>query len=151
MDPLSITTAVVGLLTAVPAVVCTVSDFIDGVMDAPHQAVLILQESKEFEIILSQLQFFLLQRTAKNSARSERILIEQVILTLTGSVLTFSELQQVLDGLKTSKNQTLLDRVKWVQKESQLERIIQRLQNHKASLGCMLNIMNVLVYTTCLG
>lgn len=106
---------------------------------------LVLQESTDFEIILRQLQSFLLRRTPAENIRSGHILVEQVILTLTGSVLTFSELQEVLDGLKTDSKdeQTILDRVKWVRKESQIEKIIQRLQNHKASLGCMLTIMNV--------
>ncbi|KAH6663344.1 hypothetical protein B0J14DRAFT_570400 [Halenospora varia] len=142
MDPLSVTTAVVGLLSVIPPIVRTIKGFIHDVKDAPQQAQIMLQESTDIENILSQLQSFLLHRSPAINERSAHISVEQVILTLTGTVLSFSELQELLDGLTAPVEQGFLNQVKWVRKEKEIGKIVQRLQNHKASLGCMLHIMN---------
>jgi len=142
MDPLSITTAVVGLLKVVPPIALALKGFISAVKDAPHQAQVLLQEATDIESILSQLQTFLLRHNAAVHERSMYIPVEQVILTLTGAVLSFSELQEVLSEIKTSDDQNFFDRARWMRKENNIGKIVQRLQNHKASLACMLHIMN---------
>lgn len=102
MDPLSITTAVVGLLKIVPQIALALKGFIDAVKEAPRQAQVVLQEATDIESILSQLQTFILRHNAAIHERSVYISVDQVILTLTGTVLSFSELEEVLSEIKTS-------------------------------------------------
>lgn len=69
------------------------------------------------------------------------LLVEQVLVTLTGCVLTFSELEDILTELKIDGTMDTLDRINWARKESKIAGIISRLQNHKASLNLMLTIL----------
>jgi hypothetical protein len=146
MDPLSITTAVVGLLKVVPPIAFALKGFISAVKDAPHQAQVVLQEATDIEFIISQLQPFLHHHNAAAHERSMYISVDQVILTLTGAVLSFSELQGLLSEIKTSDDQGFFDRVRWTRKEKDIGDVVVRLQNHKASLACMLHIMNSYVF-----
>ena len=67
--------------------------------------------------------------------------VEQVVTILSGCVLTFSELEKLLDELKIGSFE-VLDCLKWANKERAILALIQRLQNHKASLSLILNTLN---------
>ena len=70
--------------------------------------------------------------------------IDPVIVIVLGCVSTFSELQQLLDGMDLIGTGTMniSARLKWAKNEGQLSTIIQRLQTHKASLSLILTILN---------
>ncbi|KAI4218154.1 MAG: hypothetical protein L6R40_008800, partial [Gallowayella cf. fulva] len=58
-----------------------------------------------------------------------------------GCVLTFSELERVLDDLK-SDDMCIRDCVRWAKQEKAINNLVQKLQNHKASLSLILHVLN---------
>lgn len=68
-------------------------------------------------------------------------MVEHVVTIVSGCVMTFSELEKSLDELRT-ENMRTFDRLKWAKKEADILPFVQRLQNHKASLSLMLNVLN---------
>ena len=63
------------------------------------------------------------------------------MIILSGCVLTFSELEKILDEMKV-EDMVMVDCMKWARKEIAIIGPIQRLQNHKASLSLILNVLN---------
>lgn len=105
------------------------------VRDAPMQAQVVLNEVNEITIILDQVQSFLNGNRAINRDGASIILIEQVIVVLAGCGITFSELETVLNSLKTDGPLDTIDRIKWVRQDSTIAGFVQRLQNHKISMN----------------
>lgn len=140
-DPLSIAAGVVGIITAAAQTSLLLTKFIKSTIEAPHTAQVVLAEVSDIGTILSHLQSFLLGRDSPDTSRTCLLKVEKLVTIVSGCVLTFSELEKLLDGLKTT-NLDVLDRLKWVRKESAIVSLIQRLQDHKASLSLVLNILN---------
>lgn len=140
-DPLSIATGVVGLITAATQISLILAKFTRSTIAAPHQAQVVLAEVSDVGGILSHLESFLLGPASADRSRTSLLKVEKVVTIVSGCVLTFSELEKLLDDLKT-EDLDVLDRVRWARKESAIEGLIQRLQNHKASLSLVLNILN---------
>ena len=140
-DPLSIAAGIVGVVTAAAQISSLLINFTKNCQDAPRQARSVLTEVSETSSVLSSLQSFLLGKEAVSRSRTSLIPVNQVVVIVTGCVSTFSELQELLDGLK-SDSVGILDRLRWVRMESAISSIIQRLQTHKASLSLILTILN---------
>ncbi|KAL9044155.1 MAG: hypothetical protein Q9214_002686 [Letrouitia sp. 1 TL-2023] len=140
-DPLSIAAGVVGILTAATQISAVLIKFIRANKEAPQQARNIITELNETNVILSSLQAFLLGSKCANESMTSLIKVEDVVTVVSGCVLTFSELEKLVDDLKV-KDPDVLDRMKWARKETTITGIIQRLQNHKASLSLILNVIN---------
>ena len=100
----------------------------------------VLIEVNEITLILSQMQSFLNGDTAITKTGASLVLVEQVIVVLSGCVISFSELESVLDDLKTEGHLDTIDRMRWARKDSTITGIIQRLQ--KASMNPMLTILS---------
>ncbi|KAI9713740.1 MAG: hypothetical protein M1812_006578 [Candelaria pacifica] len=142
MDPLSIAAGVVGLITAATQVSKLLTTITKLTKAAPKLAQITLTEVNDIKAILTHLQAFLLGTATASRDRASLILVEQVIVTLTGCVTTFSELDEILNDLTTDGAMSSLDRVKWAMKESSIAAIVQRLQTHKASITLMLTILD---------
>ncbi len=140
-DPLSIATGVVGLITATAHVSIILTKFTKSTIAAPKHAQAVLTEVSDIDGILSHLQSFLLGLDSPNISRTSLLKVDRVVTIVSGCVLTFSELEKMLDELKTG-NLDVLDRLKWARKESAIVDLIHKLQNHKASLSLVLNILN---------
>ena len=140
-DPLSIAAGVVGVVTAAAQISLLLTKFTKSTIAAPQQARVVLAEVSDISVILSQLQSFLLGLESPNISRTSLLKVEKVVTIVTGCVLTFSELEKLLDELKTEALD-VLDCLKWARKESTIVGLIQRLQNHKASLSLILSILN---------
>ena len=143
-DPLSIAAGVVGILTAAAQISSLLIKFTKATKDAPQQARVIVTEVNDTSGILSHLQSFLLGNEFSDRSRTSLLKVDQVVTIVSGCVLTFSELEKLLDELGVA-SVDVLDRMKWARKETAVAGLIQRLQNHKASLSLMLNILNGLV------
>ncbi|KAI3334274.1 Rho GTPase activation protein [Ustulina deusta] len=89
----------------------------------------------------SQLQQFLLGTRRAPRSRTSLILVDQVITTLAACVTTFSELDTFAEALQSESDLNLLDRLRWVSKESELKAILMRIESHKGSLNLMLMIL----------
>ena len=140
-DPLSMAAGVVGIVTAAAQVSLVLTRFTKSTIAAPQQAQVVLTEVSDIGEILSQLQSFLLGLNSPKTSRASLLKVDKVVTIVSGCVLTFSELEQLLDEMKT-EDLDVLDRLKWARKESVVVDLIQRLQNHKASLSLVLNILN---------
>ncbi|KAI0430749.1 hypothetical protein F5Y09DRAFT_306787 [Xylaria sp. FL1042] len=141
MDPLSVAASVVGLLAAGGKVTSLLFTVITKCKDSPNLARSILFEVADVSAVLGQLQDFLIDRTKAASERGNLILLEQLLITLTGCVTTYSDIQFILTSLNISEDMGTFDRIKWTRQEDKLNTLVQRLQCHKSSLTLMLNII----------
>jgi hypothetical protein len=141
MDPLSVVAAVVGLLGAGAKISASLDSLISSSEDIPSLALSAHQEVTDISAALSLLQTYISGEMQIRTQRESLILLEHVLTTLTGCVTTYSDLQTVLDGLKSGDEITVLDRVKWLRCQTRVNVIVQRLQNHKASMTLMLSIL----------
>jgi hypothetical protein len=140
-DPLSVTSAVVGLLAAGAKLSSCLASFVSHVRDAPSLAQSTLQEITDIAAALNQLHTYLHGHKQASTERGSLILLENLLATLTGCVTTFSDLQHMVDKLAISENMRIFDRMMWSRKQDKIYLILQRLQNHKASLALMLTIL----------
>ena len=140
-DPLSVAAGVAGIVMAAAQISSVLIKFTKSTIAAPQQAKVVLTEVSDIGGILSHLQSFLLGLDIPDRSRASLLKVEKVVTIVSGCVLTFSELEKLLDELKTD-NLDILDRLKWARKETALARLIQRLQNHKTSLSLVLDILN---------
>lgn len=140
-DPLSIAAGVVGILTAAAQISTLLIQFTKASRNAPNQARHIITEVSDTSVILSQLQSFLIGNEYTDRSRTSLIGVDDVVTIVSSCVKTFSELEQILDGLKTD-DMNVLDHVKWARQQTDIMAIVQRLQNHKASLSLILNILH---------
>lgn len=141
MDPLSISASVAGLCIAAAQVSYLLRDFIGNAKQAPSTARHTLMEVTGISICLSQLDSYLSGKQEAVRSRRTMIMVEQVIIIFTDCVSIFSELEQVLEALKTDGVVRAIDRVKWSLKEKTLSDLLSRLQASKISLSLMLNIL----------
>lgn len=100
-----------------------------------------MTELNETSLILSSLQAFLVGSKSASESMTSLLKVEDVVTVISGCVLTFSELEKLVDDLKV-EDPNVLDRMKWVRNETIVTGLIQRLQNHKASLSLILNVIN---------
>ena len=139
-DPLSIAAGVIGILTAAAQISTLLIQFTKSSRGAPAQARHVLSEVNDISGTLSHLQSFLLGDEHTDRSRAALLKIDHIVTIMSDCVKAFSELEKVLDGLKTNDMNTL-DSLKWARKEAEITAIIGRLQHHKASLSLMLNIL----------
>lgn len=140
-DPLSIAAGVVGLLTAAAQISTLLATFTASTKNAPEAARVVLTEVGDIEGILKQLQSFLEGKESSNRSGARLLQIDQVVKVITGCVLTFSELENLLDKLMVGAK-GVLKRMQWARKEKAIKELIQRLQNHKGSLSIALHVLN---------
>ena len=140
-DPLSIAAGVIGVLTAAAQISSLLVGFSKSTKNAPAQARQILVEVNETSGILSHLQSFLIGNEFSDVSRTSLLQVDHIVTIVSGCVMTFSELEKLVDDLR-SEDMNILDRMRWVRKEGEIAALIQRLQNHKASLSLMLNVLN---------
>ncbi|KAH7134541.1 hypothetical protein B0J13DRAFT_84587 [Dactylonectria estremocensis] len=142
-DPLSIAVSVFGLLGAGAKLIELLST-IARQSDAPPLCRSALNELCNVAAALGQLQHFLIDHMAVPTERREPVLLEQLAASLTGCVMTKDDLETLVDDVglvyQESGISGVFDRVRWVRKEKDIEKLVQRLQNHKNSLNCMLTI-----------
>ena len=140
-EPLSIAAGVVGILTAAEQITTLLIQFTKASSSASTQARHVITEVNDTSIILSQLQSFLVGNEFFDRSRTSLLKVDEIVTIISSCVLTFSELEKMLDGLKTG-DMTILDSMRWAREEPKLMSVIQRLQNHKASLSLVLSILH---------
>lgn len=140
-DPLSISAGVIGILTAAAQISTLLINFTRTSKDAPQIAHAVLMEVDDISSTMSHLRSFLFSSEYADRSRTQLLQVDQVVTVISGCVLTFSELERLLDGLKV-EGMGILDRAHWARKEKAIGNLVQRLQNHKASLSLVLQVMN---------
>ncbi|KAI4104966.1 MAG: hypothetical protein LQ339_003583 [Xanthoria mediterranea] len=140
-DPLSIAAGVIGILVAAAHISSLLFEFTSTSKDVPQSARAVLTEVNDIKSTLEHLGSFLSGNECSDKSRTELLQVHQVVTIMSGCVLTFSELERVLDGLK-AEGMVLFDRARWARKEKVIGNLVQRLQNHKASLSLILHVLN---------
>jgi hypothetical protein len=142
MDPLSVTASIVGILAAAGKIGELLHGTISTAKDAPSVILGIACEVEEFRAALSALQILLANLESTHTPRAALIQIDQLIATLTDSVLTFSELETAIAPFVTLRGAKVprRARIRWVRAEDSCNKIVERLQRHKATISLMLNI-----------
>lgn len=142
MDPLTIAASVVGLLGATVKVSTVLNDFFRDLTDIPSVANGVLQEVADISTCLAQLQAFILGTRVGSRSRTALIMVEQVVVTLTACVMTFSELEETLESLTHDTPKQLSRRIAWLRKENKLAKLCRRLNSSKTSLNLMLTTLS---------
>ena len=76
-----------------------------------------------------------------NRSRTSLILVDQVVLTLSACVATFSELDVFSELLQSDSSMGIMDRVRWARKSDAATEYLEKLRMHKNSLSFMLTII----------
>ncbi|KAL8993870.1 MAG: hypothetical protein Q9169_006025 [Polycauliona sp. 2 TL-2023] len=140
-DPLSMAAGVIGILTAAAQVSQLLIHFTKNSKDAPHTARTVLTEVNEIRCTLLHLQSFLLGNETAEQSRTQLLQVDHVVTVVSGCVLTFSELENLLDTLET-EDMGMRACIRWANKEKIIDSLIKRLQNHKGSLSLILQVVN---------
>ena len=114
MDPLSVAASVVGLLGAAAKVTTFLYSCWSSIDNAPKLARSLAYEVSTTSGCLAQVQAFLLQPTDSQSlkSRTDLIMVEQVLVSLTDCVCVFSDLEKVIDSLRLDGSMRFLDRAR---------------------------------------
>lgn len=137
MDPLSVAASIVGLLTA-SAQIATV---LDTFRSSYGIAETVYSEIHTFRPVLIRLHDLILGPSVPNIARSSMIDLDQLVIVLTGSVCTFSDLEREVHRLGVAGSPSLRVRMRWTLAQSTIDSLVRQLQNQKASLSLMLAIL----------
>ncbi|KAL8871349.1 MAG: hypothetical protein Q9174_002796 [Haloplaca sp. 1 TL-2023] len=143
MDPISVSASILGLLGAAAKISEVLTGFVKGVKDAPGLAQRVFTEVEDLTLCFHGLQEFVNSEKSTTRSRQAMITIDRLLIMLTHCVLTFSELEAVLDCVKPRRNSIFGNsRLRWVAKEHIISQLLQRLQCSKASLNLMLTTLN---------
>lgn len=149
MDPLSIMASVAGLLAATAKVSKSLSWLTTSLKDAPTLAKSALLEVDATRAALASLQRFLVRLVEGPTTmrRAAFIQLDQLIAILTDAVLTVSDLERLVgsfpidDDAEASNFTGFLARTKLVWDNEEISAAVGKLQQHKASLSLLLNIV----------
>ena len=144
-EPLSVAAGVIGILTAAAQITTLLTQLVKTSRKASKQARHVITEISNTRGIVSQLQSLLVGNEYKNTSRLSLLKVDHVNVIVSSCVLTFSELENLLDGMKT-RDMSMIDSMKWARRENEIMFIVQRIQHHKASLSLILDIMHQCVH-----
>lgn len=141
MDPLSVSMAIVGLLTAAQKISSAVSTLVSKSKSAPKEIQNVKSTVDTIRSVLLQLQLLLLGRVKVERQRTPLILVEQVVITLSACVATFSELDVFVGSLHNDQQLGLMDRIRWATKTSTIKEHLTNLEMHKNTFTLMMTIL----------
>ena len=151
MDPLSIATAFVGLTGAVASVYTILRSVISKARDAPQEIHTLSTEMTGMYAAIASLQRIAQRISELPRYRANLISLDQLVATLTDSVLLISELETLVEPFKAMATEAhpmldqkvvaLKDRLQVTFQSSRMTVLIERLQRTKASLNLLFNIM----------
>jgi hypothetical protein len=141
MDPLSVAASVAGLVSLAGELVPALYNLGSAVKEANNDAQAAATEVASMSVVLQGLQTYIIGRTRANPQRLRLITVEHITASLTACVFTYSELDAVLKALHVDSGLKARDRAVWLMKRESVQNLVTRLQNHKMSFNCMLNIL----------
>ena len=141
MDPLSVAASVAGLVSLAGQLVPALYNLGSAVKEANKDAQAAATEVASMSVVLQGLQTYIMGRTKANPQRLRLITVEHITASLTACVFTYSELDAVLKALHVDSGLKARDRAVWFMKRESVQNLVSRLQNHKMSFTCMLNIL----------
>lgn len=142
MDPLSVAASIVGILAAASKIYELLHTVVSSAKEAPHVVTALMVEVDHVRLAFESLQGLLLDLSSAPPRRTAMVQVDRLIVTLTETVLTFSELETVVAPLVVPQGQrfTLRTRLKWTRVEGDCVKMVEKLQRHKLSVSLMLNV-----------
>jgi hypothetical protein len=142
-DPLSVGASIVGILSAAGKI----SELLEAVISSAKEAPQFIANLK-FEVDDVRAAFWsfkgliALLETAP-SHRTALVPLDQLVITLTETVITFSKLADTINPLIVPEGQKipLRTRLKWTRAEGNCKNLMEKLQRLKTSVSLMLNIL----------
>lgn len=144
MDGISVAASIVGLIGAAAKITLGLNEFITWVNEAPKLANAVLQEVADISACLGQVQSLLLGAGTVNPSNQSLVMVEEIIVVLSNCVLIFSELEKLVEGLKSDQRTSISHVLKWATKEKAVAALLLRLQSSKTSLSLMISSMTFL-------
>lgn len=141
MDPLSVAASVAGLISLAGQLVPALYNLGSTLKDANADAQAAASEIAGMSIVLQGLQAYIMGRSRASPQRLQLITVEHITASLTACVITYSELDVVLKALHVESGLRVWDRAVWFLKQEKVDDLIRRIQNHKLTFTCMLNIL----------
>ncbi|KAI8631879.1 hypothetical protein F5Y19DRAFT_422412, partial [Xylariaceae sp. FL1651] len=138
MDPLSIVSSIVWLLTAA-AKLHSLLEYISSAKNAPASIHEAHTEVKHVELALRSLQRYLWGFDPVDAKRKQLISIGELTVSLADAMVAISEFESFLRPLARLKKIELS--ILWLRYTRRIEKHTMRAQRHKASLTMMLNIL----------
>jgi hypothetical protein len=141
MDSINIMTSLMGLLGSAGQIVALLLVVKKSLSQAPRFMDQVFSQVRELEYLLSAVQSFLLGISSAPRRRISMIRLDQLLATLSEAVLTFSELEALVESIAKDKGRLpIMSRLMSLWKEEDVTSIMLRLERHKSSLSLMLNI-----------
>jgi hypothetical protein len=153
MDPLSITASIAGLLGISGKIYSILSEFVSNVKDAPRSVQTAMFAVEEMRLALISVEKLILDVPSVPRKRKALVEVDHLVITLTESVITFSDLEALVSPFVTDSviDTSAWKRLKWAWKEEKVSLSIQRLESHKSSIIMMLSILQWQVYHVPIG
>ncbi|KAF5498228.1 hypothetical protein CGCF413_v007342 [Colletotrichum fructicola] len=140
-DPLSVISAIVGIVAAAGKVVEVLGPYVSAAKDTPKIARSVHSEVVNSRIILSALHSLLDNLSMVPRSRTLLVPIDDLITVFTNGVLIFNELEESVLKITQSGGDRLMARMQWVRKEGDFSAFIIRLQAFKDTTLLLLNIL----------
>jgi hypothetical protein len=141
MDPLSVAASVAGLVSLAGQLVPTLYNLGLTVKEANKDAQSAAVEVAAMSVVLQGLQGYIIGRSKANPRRLQLITVEHITASLTACVFTYSELDAALKELHADTGLKAWDRATWFIKRDSIQNLVSKIQDHKLTFSCMLNIL----------
>jgi hypothetical protein len=140
MDPLSVAASVAGLVSLAGQLVPTLYNLGLTVKEANKDAHAAAVEVTAMSVVLQGLQGYIIGRSKAHPRRLQLITVEHITASLTACVFTYSELDAALKELHADTGLKAWDRAMWFIKRDSIQDLVSKIQGHKLTFSCMLNI-----------
>lgn len=141
MDPLSVAASVAGLISLAGQLVPALYNLGTSVNEASKDAQAAVTEVSGMSIVLQALEKYVAGRSIIRADRLRLITVEHISASLTACVLTYDELDLLLKDLHIESGFRTLEKAVWMLKREKVAELVKRIQNHKLTFTCMLNII----------
>jgi hypothetical protein len=143
MDPLSVTAGIIGILATAGKLGAILHGTISTTKNAPRILISLMSEVYEVQAALSSLHILIKDLSSAQPHRAALIQLDYLIVTLTESILTLSELENIIAPIAAplGAKVPLTAHLKLARAEGSCVKIVERLQRHKSSMSLMLNIL----------
>ncbi|KUJ15228.1 uncharacterized protein LY89DRAFT_783417 [Mollisia scopiformis] len=141
MDPLTVIGAVGGLIKTAAFLSSTTSRIVSARNKGSHEIVAVKNTVDIIRSVLQQLQILLLKQGNIDPERASMLFVGDIVAILTSCVLTMSNLEGCIKGLKVDDKLKLIDSIRWNSRMSEVRKYRGELESSKISLNLVLTIM----------
>ena len=143
MEPLSIAAAIGGLLGVSSRLYEYLHAYFSTAKNAPRVLITLSTEIRDIQLALASLQVLLTSVASLPTQRTSLIQFEDLAITVTDTVLAYSELDATITPFITTQQQSISLKARhgWTRAEEDCLKIVDRLQRQKASLTLILSVL----------